>query len=150
MTLVFSSLQSFHCPSSIQVFLQECFVHVTSLPNKTNNYPLITASYLTSILFSTKLPPFQQTLFSIAFLHKLSPLARSDSLSFAPLRLILDLPILKYTRATWKVHGLYFSVINLRGRDVSHSARGEPAIVCIPTWPHGSLLVTAEAKTLCV
>ena len=60
-----------------------------------NNYPWIFALCLTSMLFSTKLPPFWQTWFSVAFLHKLSPLVQPDSPSITPLCLIPNLPIFK-------------------------------------------------------
>lgn len=68
-----------------------------------------------------------------------------------------NLPILKYSSsefiysgATWKAHGLCFSVIcqspALWDRGVSHSAGREPAIICISTWP----LLDYRIKTSCV
>ena len=62
-----------------------------------NNYPWIFALCLTSMLFSIKLPPFWQTRFSVAFLHKLSPLVQPDS-PITPLCLTLNLLIFKCSR----------------------------------------------------
>ena len=63
-----------------------------------NNYPWIITLCLTSMRFSTKLPPSWQTWFSVAFLHKLSSLVQPDSPSITPLCLTLNLPIFKYSR----------------------------------------------------
>ena len=125
-----------------------------------NNYPWIIASCLTTMLFSTKLPPFWPTLFSVAFVHKLSPLVQPDSPSVTLLCLTLNLPIFKYSRtlilrAAWKVHGLCISVIHPnpapRGRHVSLSVRREPVFICISTQTHGSLLVNCRGKkSLCL
>lgn len=59
-----------------------------------------------------------------------------------------------YLKATCRAYSLSLSVMNLSpapwSGGMSHTARREPAILCISTLPWGSLLVISEAKTLFV
>lgn len=106
----------------------------------------------------TKLPPFWQTWFSVAFLHKLSPLVQPDSPSITPLCLIPNLPIFKCRKTLilpasslevlWPVLLCHPSEPLHPGESTCTTQLEEPAFICTSAWPMALRLPLQEAKIL--